>query len=219
MQKDKVVLLVVIAIIGIFLLSTLSSHQQHVAPLNSSGPTFSTITTGPSAQPTAVKSPPISWKLYHSDQYGYEMSYPQSWQLTEAQPQPPSPTSHWAGDYLQPGELQKVTFSTTLKKDDADYGFHFEVNVSSTTLTNLNQLDIIGTGGSSMVEKRQYFKLSGIDAVRLSVFEFDRTGAIIYAFNHGHLYELHFDENNPSDPWFDFHRQIYSTMANSFRFL
>ncbi len=228
MQRNGFVFLIILSITEILLLSTFFNHRQHTASPNVTSQTFpSTVTSqtfpstviGPSATPPEAKSQPISWKIYHNTQYGYEISYPQSWELTEAQPPSASPTSHWAGDYLQPGELQKVTFSTTQEKDGAEYGFYFEVNVSSTTLTNLNQIDILNTGGSSMVKNRRYFKLSGIDSVQLSVFEFDRMGAQIYAFNHGNLYQLHFDEDNPSDPWFSLHQQIYSTMENSFRFL
>lgn len=183
----------------------------------------STLGQAPQLQEETVALPVnqmTAWKTYRNKEYGYEIKYPESWEVIEAQPRVGTKAT-WAGNVLLEGELQKVTF---LEKEYIDWPGEFQIRV----LSNPDQLSLeewIGkhepqdvTGGS-LIQEMSDTTLDGNPAQRLSIFGFDHEGIDIVSLYNGYIYYLSFTGSNPNDAEAERHQQIYTRMLSTFRFI
>jgi len=67
------------------------------------------------------------WKTYRNEGHGYEIKYPEGWEVIEAQPRVDAKAT-WAGNVLLEEELQKGTF---LEKEYIDWPGEFQIRVLS----------------------------------------------------------------------------------------
>ena len=159
------------------------------------------------------------WKTYRNKKYGYEVKYPEGWEVIEAKPREGIKTV-WGVKFLFGEEMQKVTF---LEKEYKFWPGEFQVCVMSNK-DNLpleqwiDEHEPQDVTGGSLIQDISDVILNGKEAKRLSIFGFDHEGLEIVTLYKGYVYSLHFTGNNPNDPKVEQHKQIYDQMVSSFTF-
>jgi hypothetical protein len=159
------------------------------------------------------------WKTYQNKKYGYEVKYPESWEVIEAKPREGN-RAVWAVKILLEEEMQKVTF---LEKEYKFWPGEFQVLVMSNK-DNLSLEEWIeehepqDVTGGSLIQDITEVILNGKEAKRLSIFGFDHEAIEIVTLHEVYVYTLHFTGSNPNDPKVEQHIQIYDQMLSSFTF-
>ena len=159
------------------------------------------------------------WKTYKNDEYGYEVKYPQGWEVIEAKPREEN-KAVWGAKILFEPEVQKVTF---LEKGYEFWPGEFQICVYSNP-DNLpleqwiDEHEPQDVTGGSLIQDISDAILSGKPAKRLSIFGFDHEGIEIVSLHKGYVYSLNFTGSNPNDPEVERHRKIYDQMFSSFIF-
>ncbi|MBN2282637.1 MAG: hypothetical protein JXO48_01990 [Deltaproteobacteria bacterium] len=163
--------------------------------------------------------PAGKWSLYRHTTCGYSILYPATWEIVEAGSRSGTATT-WSGLVLLDGERQKVTF---LEQPYHMWQGQFEIRVMENEEGSilgewLATYDVRDINEDSLITETTDTTLAGHPAVILKIFLFDHEGIEIIAANDKHLYLLSFAGQNPNDPDFETHREIYEHMISSFRF-
>jgi hypothetical protein len=160
------------------------------------------------------------WKMYRNSNFKYVIKYPKDWSLTEAKPRVGNEPV-WLGTILIDKELQKVTFA---EKESKLWPGEFQVRV----LSNPDQVTLDqwaknykeeSAAGANLARLTGDTTLAGDLAKKFSIFSFDRYEVAIVTIHNGNVYYLRFDSDNPNDPDFGEHREIYNQMVASFKLL
>jgi hypothetical protein len=160
------------------------------------------------------------WKTYRNRKYGYEIKFPEGWEVIEAKPREGNKTV-WGVKILFEEETQKVTF---LEKEYEFWPGEFQVKVmlnkDNLTLEQwISKHEPQDVTGGSLIQDISDRTRGGKPAKRLSIFGFDHEGIEIVTLLKGYIYSLHFTGSNPNDPKVEQHQQIYDQMVLSFTFM
>lgn len=108
------------------------------------------------------------------------------------------------GEHMWPGDFEVKVLSNTEQLTLDEWAKNYKIE--SAAEANLARV----TGDTT---------LSGKLAKMLSIFSFDRHETAIATIFKGNVYHLRFDSENPNDPEFERHKEIYNQMTSSFKFL
>jgi hypothetical protein len=190
--------------------------QNHRGPEISAGPQ---APRSPVRAAVAPARPDLQhWATYRQAAFGYEIQYPNGWQVIEATPRKTN-EAQWAGNILLGKEVQKTTF---LEKNPGLWQAEFQISVEGNSnglgleawLANNEPQDV--TGGS-LVQDASDVVIDGRPARKLSVFGFDHE-EILIAFSYGpYIIHIDFAGRNPNDPDATVHQEIFTYMIGSLR--
>lgn len=161
-----------------------------------------------------------NWEIYTASAYSYSIKYLNGWEITEAKPRVGNEPV-WSGGILIDKEVQKVTFT---EKGSKLWPGQFQVRV----LSNPDRLTLDqwtqnykeeSAAGANLARLIDDVILANNPAKRFSIFSFDRNEEAIVTLHDGNVYYLRFDSDNPNDPDFEKHKDIYAKMVSSFKFL
>jgi hypothetical protein len=163
----------------------------------------------------------VSWRIYASEEYGYEISHPGDWEITVA-----IPRDEWdmvwdnLWEDLQGDEIEKITFQEVEYEIWAGY---LQIRV----LQKPEELDLgtwlddhvreLTAGGNRSLEV-QDTTLGGREAKRIVVEGMGYEEHEWVTLLNGNICMLFFIAKSPNDPEVDRHREIYDHMVGSFRF-
>lgn len=177
-------------------------------------------TTFPNEEVPSLDNQKGDWKIYRNERYGYEVKYPEGFEVIEAKPREGN-KAVWGVKFLFGEEVQKVTF---LEKEYKRWPGEFQICIYSNP-DNLSFEQWIDkhepqdvTGGS-LIQDISDTILCGKQAKRLSIFGFDHEEIEIVTFHKEYIYSLSFTGSTPNDPNIEQHKQIYDQMVSSFTFI
>ena len=161
-----------------------------------------------------------TWEIYRSEKVGYEIIYPQGWEVIEAKPRTGNKVE-WAGNILIDSETEKVTFRE--KEDNYCPGeFQIRVLINPQKLNFekwIQQNEPQDVSGGSLIQDISDMVLDGKPAKKLSIFGFDQEIIEIIVIRGGSVYSMVFSGENPNNPKIKEHNKIYEKMFLSFRFI
>ncbi|MDP2207292.1 MAG: hypothetical protein Q8K98_00785 [Bacteroidota bacterium] len=160
------------------------------------------------------------WETYTNIEFGYEISYPTNWEVIEAAPDTNN-QADWAGNILFGEQIQMVTF---LEKDFQLWQGQFQVcvieNHDSISLHEwVEKNEPTDIFDESLVLETRDTTLSETPAIFQSNFGFDHTAYNFTALHNNLIYSISFEGNSPNDDKEIEHKEIYSRMFSSFRFM
>jgi len=169
---------------------------------------------------TLIGNKDIEGKTYRNKKYGYEVKYPEDWEVREAKPRE-GPRTAWTVNILLEEELQKVTFlETEYKLWQGSFQVRVMSNKDNLSLEQwIEKHEPQDVTGGSLIQGILDTTLNEILAKKLSIFGFDHEEIEIVTLYEGNIYSLIFAGINPNDPNVERHIQIYDQMVSSFAFI
>ena len=164
----------------------------------------------------------VSWRVYSSEEFGYEIAYPGDWKVTVAVPRDEwdmvwdNPAEDLLGD-----EIEKVTFQ---EEHFISWRGNFQVSV----LENPEELGLeewmdrhirASTTGSILTWEIQDTALDFSPAKRVTESTVDYEDVKLVTLMNGRIYTLSYVGKSPNDREIERHRNIFDRMVSSFRFV
>ncbi|MFC1564257.1 hypothetical protein ACFL6G_04935 [candidate division KSB1 bacterium] len=162
---------------------------------------------------------PLDVKIYHNEESGYRIEYPDTWDVVEAKPRENTPRGLII-NMLEGDELQEVAF---IDKSPGSEGMgRFDICVVSNkddlTIREWAEKTFVDAFDLSVAYDFEQASLHSRPAVKFTVFEFDQTCSVIACKSGSRIYYLHFPVSSPNDPIFEVHKNVYARMTTSFQF-
>ena len=158
----------------------------------------------------------VEWQLYKNAVAGIQIFYPESWSVIIARERD-EPLAVWSAEILEQGELHKITFlQEAIVLCPGQYEIRVLANPENLDLeTFYAQFDLSDLFDESQADST----IGDLPAKTWVRWNYDSLiREYLLVIPEGVIHIL-YDEQNPNDPDFQNHREIYTEMTSSFRVL